>query len=228
MPDERASGAGRLLTGMAWSALLVALWLWGRDVTEVPMAVSPTTGDVAAAGRPGHALPPAHDPLPPARPGALTITTANIRAPIEPHGLTRQGAVEPPPFTRPGAVAWYQGGPAPGSPGAAVLVGHLDTDRAPAVFSALGDLGPGEKIGVTRADGSTAEFTVEDVAVFTKDRFDAAKAYGPRRPDRAELRLITCGGNYDRERRSYSANIVVSAYLTDTTAPFATTDIRKA
>ncbi|MFI9200115.1 class F sortase [Streptomyces sp. NPDC053048] len=229
MSEEHASGTGRLLTGVAWSALLVALWLWGRDITEVPMASAPTTGDVAAVGRPERVLPPAHDPLPGARPASLAVPALNVRAaPVEAHGLTRQGAVEPPPYGRPGAVSWYRAGPEPGSAGAAVLVGHLDTERAPAVFHRLGTLGPGETVEVARADGSTAEFTVEDVAVHTKDGFDPAKVYGQRRRDRAELRLITCGGDYDPERRTYSANIVVSAYLTGTRDTAETTDTGRA
>ncbi len=220
MTEERASGTGRLLTGVAWAALLVALWLWGRDITEVPMPSSPTTGDVAAVGRPAAPeLPPPHPPLPGARPQGLAIKAMNIRAPVEERGLNGLGAVDPPPFDRPGAVSWYRDGPRPGGIGAAVLVGHLDTDRAPAVFHRLGDLRRGAKVSVARADGSIAEFTVEDVAVFTKDHFDAAKVYGPRERGRAELRLITCGGSYDRDRHSYDANLVVYAYLTGTTEP---------
>lgn len=220
MSEAPTSGAGRLLTGAAWAALLVALWLWGRDITEVPLAASPTTGDVAAVGRPARAaLPPPHRPLTTARPERLTIKATNVRAAVEEHGLDRTGAVEPPPYERAAAVAWYRDGPAPGAPGPAVLVGHLDTDRAAGVFYGLGTLRRGQRIGVDRADGTTAEFTVDDVSVFTKDRFDAAKVYGPREQGRAELRLITCGGDYDRARRSYSANIVVSAYLTGVSRP---------
>ncbi|GAA3061698.1 hypothetical protein GCM10020000_51180 [Streptomyces olivoverticillatus] len=90
----------------------------------------------------------------------------------------------------------------------------MDTDRSRAVFYGLSSIKPGQTVSVARSDGSVAEFTVEDVAVFTKDRFDARKVYGPRDGHRAELRLITCGGEYDRARRSYNANVVVSAYLT--------------
>ncbi|WP_171166227.1 class F sortase [Streptomyces sp. I05A-00742] len=215
MSEPRASGHGRLLTGLAWAALLLALWLWGREATEVPATTWPATGDVAAAGRPPvRELPPPHAPLPGAQPERLAVRAMGLSAPIEGHGLTPQGAVEPPAYDRAGTVAWYRGGPQPGSLGAAVLVGHVDTERSPAVFYDLAGLQRGETVTVTRVDGSTADFTVEDVTVFTKDRFDAAKVYGPRDATRAELRLITCGGDYDRTRREYSANVVVSAYLT--------------
>ena len=58
--------------------------------------------------------------------------------------------------------------------------------------------------------------TPGSVAVVRRDGFDAHQAYGPREPGRAELRLITCGGTFDRASRSYTANVIVSAYLTGT------------
>ncbi len=220
-PATRTGGRGRLLTGAVWVALLLGLWLWGREITEDHgSSVTPTAGDVAAAGRPlADPLPPARAPLPAAPPRSLTIKALGVDAPVEARGLNRAGAVDPPPYAEAGTVGWYRRGPQPGAPGAAVLVGHVDTDDAPAVFYDLGSLKPGDTVGVGRADGTTAEFTVEDVSVFTKERFDAAKAYGPRDGKRAELRLITCGGDFDRARRSYSANVVVSAYLTGATGP---------
>ncbi|MGK5548742.1 class F sortase, partial [Streptomyces sp. URMC 127] len=159
---------------------------------------------------------------PPAEPRTLTIKSLGVNAPVEARGLNPAGAVDPPPYARAGAVGWYHRGPRPGAPGAAVLVGHVDTDDAPAVFYDLGSLKPGDTVAVGRADGTTAEFTVEDVSVFTRERFDAARAYGPRDVKRAELRLITCAGDFDRTRRAYSANVVVSAYLTGPDGPAGT------
>ncbi|MFC5724339.1 class F sortase [Streptomyces gamaensis] len=218
MSDVRTGGVRRLLlTGAAWAALLLALWLWGRDAVDEPETTAPKVNVVAprSQGRPpAPGLPPAHEPLPGVGPQSLVVKAMNIKAPIEGHGLDPLGTVELPPYERPNAVSWYQEGPQPGSPGAAVLVGHVDTKTAPAVFYELSNMKRGQAIGVTRSDGSTAEFTVEDVSVVPNDRFDDAKVYGPRDPDRAELRLITCGGDYNRAKHEYTANVVVSAYLT--------------
>ncbi len=217
MSHARTGGgvSRRLLTGMAWAALLLALWLCGHDTVDEPMTTAPKTGGTAAPGRPpARGLPPAHEPLPGAGPQGLIIKAMGVKAPIEGHGLDPRGGVETPPYERPNAVAWYQDGPLPGSTGAAVLVGHVDTQQSPAVFYELSNIKRGAKINVTRTDGTTAEFTVEDVSVVDKDHWDDDKVYGPRDPNRAELRLITCGGDYNRAQHEYSANVVVSAYLT--------------
>lgn len=61
MPEHGcSSGAGRLLTGVAWAVLLLGLWLWGRELTDVRLGIAaPTTGDIAAVGRPPEVrLPP--------------------------------------------------------------------------------------------------------------------------------------------------------------------------
>ncbi|MER5306243.1 class F sortase [Streptomyces sp. NPDC002773] len=212
----RPAGTGRLVTGVAWAVLLLGLWLWGRDATEGPGGISaPTTGDIAAVGRPlGTALPPAHDPLPPVAPRRVEIPSLGITAPVVARGLDDTGAIDPPPYELPHTVGWFGAGTAPGASGPALLVGHVDTDTRPAVFYSLSAARPGAEVRVTRTDGSVAEFTVDDVQVYPREHFDARKVYGARVPHRAELRLITCGGTFDPTAGTYSANVVVSAYLT--------------
>ncbi|MDN3293738.1 class F sortase [Streptomyces ficellus] len=210
------AGHGRLLTGVAWALLLLGLWLWGKDVTAGPGGLSaPTTGDVAAVGRPlGVPLPSAHEPMRPAPPERLEVPSLGITAPVVRRGLDASGAIEPPPYDQAHSVGWFRDGAEPGTDGAALIVGHVDTETKPAVFYGLSSARPGERIKVTRADGSVAEFTIDDVQVFARHEFDPRKAYGQRQPGRAELRLITCGGTFDRTSGAYTANVVVSAYLT--------------
>ncbi|WP_049571477.1 class F sortase [Streptomyces sp. SBT349] len=219
--EPRASGSGRLISVLAWTLLLLALGLWGRELSDghFPGAAFPGTalGDAsAAAGEEGGGeLPPPAPPLAgDAAPLAVEIDAIGVRADVVERGLDAGGGVEPPPFERPELVGWWADGPSPGAEGAAVLVGHVDTEREPAVFYALSAVEAGEPVRVTREDGSTAEFTVSGVEVVERAGFDAERVYGQRRDGAAELRLITCGGTFDEERGSYSANVVVSAYLT--------------
>ncbi|MET9481909.1 class F sortase [Streptomyces sp. NPDC006638] len=214
---KAAKGSGRLLTGVAWAVLLLGLWFWGRDATGGTGGQSaPTTGDVAAVGRPldGVPLPAARAPLEPSEPRRVEVPSLGIEAPVAPRGLDAAGAVDPPPYGAPHTVGWYGRGVQPGAAGTALFVGHVDTETKPAVFYGLSSARPGAKVRVARSDGSVAEFTIDDVQVFSRERFDAKKVYGPREKSRAELRLITCGGTFDKKAGHYTANVVVSAYLT--------------
>ncbi|WP_349239667.1 class F sortase [Streptomyces sp. CC208A] len=202
---------------MAWAVLLLGLWLWGHDTAGGPGGSSaPTHGDIAAVGRPPVVdLPPSRPPLPgTAEPRRLRIPALGIDAPVVPRGLDATGAVDPPPYEQAQTVGWYGPGATPGAAGPALLVGHVDTDTRPAVFYGLSAARPGETVRVVRTDGSVAVFTVDDVRVVPREGFDARAVYGPRDPARAELRLITCGGTFDRAAGMYTANVVVSAYLT--------------
>ncbi|MFC9581823.1 class F sortase [Streptomyces yangpuensis] len=207
--EAKASAGGRLLTFAAWSVLVLGLWLWGRELTGAPAPLSGQAGGALSAG-----LPAAHAPVAGSLPQRVDVPSIGIQAPVVSRGLDKDGAIDPPPYDSPGTVGWWGQGVQPGAAGTALMVGHVDTRSKPAVFYGLSSAQPGDKVRVLRADGSVAEFTIEDVRVYERAAFDAHKAYGPRVRGRAELRLVTCGGTYDKAAKEYTANVVVSAYLT--------------
>ncbi len=215
---ERPAHGGRLVMGAAWAVLLLGLWLWGRELTGVRQGISaPVSGDMAAVGRPPRVdLPPAAQPLGDALPQRLDIPGLKIQAPVVARGLDAHGAITAPPYDQAAHVGWYAAGVKPGAAGAALLVGHVDTQTRPAVFYRISTLRPGATIRILRDDGTLAEFTVDDVRAVPRARFDAHQAYGPHHSGRSELRLITCGGTFDRATQRYTANVIVSAYLTGT------------
>ncbi|WP_448627244.1 class F sortase [Geodermatophilus sp. URMC 64] len=139
----------------------------------------------------------------------VQVPALGVDSPLPPLGVDAAGALVPP--GDPAQAGWFAAGPVPGDAGPAVLAGHVDSSRGPGVFFRLAELAPGDEVRVQRADGTTARFTVTRVARYPKTAFPTAEVYGPT-PD-AELRLITCGGAFDRVRRSYLDNVVVWARL---------------
>ncbi|MGC9665464.1 class F sortase, partial [Planosporangium sp. 12N6] len=107
---------------------------------------------------------------------------------------------------------WYSLGPTPGEPGAAVIVGHVDGYHEPGIFYLLYKLKRGDQVRVTRADGTTARFTVYHTEQVDKEDFPTSQVYAT--TTRPELRLITCGGTFNRASGNYTDNIIVFAALT--------------
>ena len=184
----------------------------GRGLPAPPAsaAAPATTAPSASAGAPPTPMITV-PPLPPSNPVRLTMKGIDVDAPFTPLHLDAAGNLNAPPAANTNLVGWYAEGPTPGERGPAIVAGHVDTKTGPAVFLLLRMVRPGDKAEITRADGTVAVFTVDSVEQFAKDDFPNQRVYGST-PD-AQLRLITCGGSYDRGKRDYTANVVVFAHL---------------
>jgi sortase family protein len=146
------------------------------------------------------------------RPVRIAVPSAGISARVVPVGLTRDRALQVPSDAH--VTGWWKGGPRPGQPGPAVIVGHVDTVSGPAVFYPLRVVRRGDLVVVRRADGGATRFTVQRVVRYRKARFPTAAVYGLTRSP--TLRLITCSGSFDRSTGHYLDNTVVYATaLTD-------------
>jgi sortase (surface protein transpeptidase) len=148
------------------------------------------------------------------RPKRLQIERIGVNAPLRSVGVTKTKAIQVPPLSQPQVAGWYRLGPVPGQLGPAVILGHVNTRRGPAVFSRLRELQRGDKIQVVLSDGSVAEFTVDGVEQVGKTTFPTGRVYG--NVNAAGLRLITCGGVFNPKVRSYTDNIIVYATLSST------------
>ena len=171
---------------------------WGASLA--PPARAPR------GGRHGHW---AEKPIARSEPEVISIPRLRLRARIIPLGLRPDGTAAVP-LARPYLAGWFDRGPAPGQRGTAVLYGHADARRVgPAVFRRIGTLRPGNLIYVTMRDRQVAAFGVDSVARYPKSGFGSATVYG--RARRPTLRLVTCGGIFDRRARRYLSNVVVFA-----------------
>jgi hypothetical protein len=180
----------------------------GGPDAVAPEAAAPGPAAPGAAGEPG-VVPPAER----SAPVSLRIPAIGVSVAVGELGLNQDGTVEvPTDFALPG---WYRLGTAPGEVGSAVILGHVDSYRGPAVFYRLRSLTAGDEIEVTLADGVVARFAVTEVATYPKPAFPAEQVYGG--GGGSALALVTCGGEFDRSARSYRSNVVAYAALVGTT-----------
>jgi sortase (surface protein transpeptidase) len=139
----------------------------------------------------------------PARPtGPMTISIPSIGVKLQ-----ADGAMQVP---DPDRVGWYKRGPRPGAPGPAVLVGHVYYRRTgPAVFYRLGELRRGDEILIRQRHGPTTRFTVVRLERVPKTALPTKRIWT--HTSKPLLRLITCGGSYDRTTGHYRDNLIVYA-----------------
>jgi len=151
----------------------------------------------------------------PALPVRLIIPAIGVDAAIQSVGLFWNGDGTmsiPTNFTD---VAWYNGGPIPGAPGSAVIDGHLDGRNVrKAVFYNLGNLKPGDLVEVLDASGTPWRFQVTRLAAYaynasTSDIFSGDTSI-------ARLNLITCAGDWIKNKKLYNERMVVFTELITT------------
>lgn len=143
------------------------------------------------------------------RPTHLSIPSLGLSVPLLSLGLNANGTVSvPADIYEPG---WYRLGATPGQLGTAVILGHVDSYRGPAVFFNLRDLALGDRVNVSLADGATARFKVIGMAMYLKAQFPARLVYGER--SYGALQLVTCGGVFDSSTGHYLSNVVIYTAL---------------
>jgi hypothetical protein len=187
------------------AAALVAMLIVGLSGCSSPSDPAPGSAHNNSAPPTSQVVPAGMTPV------RVQIPSIAVDATLINLGLRDDGAMEVPPDGT--QAGWYTGAPAPGELGPAVIVGHVDWGGHPGVFYNLRALKPDDRIVVTREDGTTAEFRVTRLEQFLKSNFPTKMVY--RNIDHAGLRLITCGGSFDHQTRSYDGNVIVFAELVD-------------
>jgi hypothetical protein len=156
-------------------------------------------------------LPP-ETTLEPARlvPVRVEVPSIGVSSPLDRLALEPSGVMQTP--VSAARAGWFAGGPAPGEPGPAVIAGHVDSRSGPGVFFRLRLLRPGALIVVGMRGAAPMRFRVTAVRSYAKNAFPTGAVYGP--TPGPELRLITCGGAFDRRASSYRDNVVAYAVPT--------------
>lgn len=219
----RRAAAGATL-GLAVAIGVPVTWQLSRD----PAAAGAPVEQVLPASTPSApAEPPppapadpgrlpsaaARDAAPTAAPAApapvrVAVPARGVDAPLDPVGVAADGQMELPADVS--RVGWYRFGPVPGAPGAAVLAGHVDdAEQGLGALAPLRHAQPGDEVVVTDASGTATRWRVVARELITKQELPVDRLFA--REGAPRLVVVTCGGPYLPEYRSYRDNVVVVA-----------------
>lgn len=141
-----------------------------------------------------------------ARPARIVLA-GRFDAPVDPVGLTADGAAQVP--QDPAHVGWYAPLGRPDARGHDVYIGHVNYAGKAGAFARLAGVRPGQTVIVTADNGVRSRFVVTSVRTYRKDRAPLDALFTPTGPH--QLVLISCGGRYDRVVGHYDSNVVVLA-----------------
>lgn len=193
----------------AWVLPVTLLAICAGCAAPGPPSVSGPPASTAAPASPS----PTRDAVKPT-PAATAVDPSRVVIPalgldeqLIPLGLAPDGAMEVP--VDYDEVGWFTGVGRPGGTGPTVIAAHVDSPTGPAVFQRLDEVAVGDLVEVHDVDGTLHTYRVTETADYPKAAFPTARVFGATAAD--TLRVITCGGVFDRDAGSYLDNRVVFA-----------------
>ncbi len=145
-----------------------------------------------------------------ANPARIVIPAIDVDALVVNVGVLDDGSMDLPPF---GLAAWFHVGPAPGARGPAVIIGHVDSKKGPDVFFRLKELEQGDGIRVYDRSGDVATFVVDSSELTLKSELPTERIWNETLEP--VIRLVTCGGEFDRSTGHYLSNTIVYGHLVE-------------
>jgi LPXTG-site transpeptidase (sortase) family protein len=138
-------------------------------------------------------------------PAKLYIPALRIQAIVEPVYVSDKGQMGVPRSTE--RVGYLSSGVLPGAIGNAIMDGHVDNYKGPAVFFQLKQLKKGDAVIVKNDTGCKIQFVVDSVEIYKTSEAPLPKIFGSTKESR--LNLITCTGRYSRKKKEHEARLVV-------------------
>ncbi|WP_440713818.1 class F sortase [Gordonia sp. FQ] len=204
-PEPKSKPRFRALTAVAvLAALLLVIGVVliscgsGRDL---PTKAADAAGSTESTrGVSAEAQPPTH----------VKIRAIGVNAPVVPVDTKPGGVLDPP--EKVSLVGWWRPGSKPAEAGSTVLLAHVDSRvQGEGAFFKLRSTPIGAPIEVTTSEGI---FKYKAVSRRQYDKHELPQdLFSIKGPPR--LVLITCGGDFDAQARSYLQNIVVIAEAVD-------------
>ncbi|MDB5266235.1 MAG: peptidase sortase [Parcubacteria group bacterium] len=178
-----------------------------REVVTASTSTKPSTAVIPPKPKPIIAPKPVVQSAYPTR---LAIPSLGIDANVQHVGINAKGNMATPNnFTD---VSWYKPGTVPGEIGSAVMAGHVDNGLAlSGVFKHLEDLKPGDDVYVTRGDGTTLHFRVDEAILYPYQDVPTSSVFTS--ADGIHLNLVTCTGDWVPGQKTYDQRLVVYTTL---------------
>jgi sortase (surface protein transpeptidase) len=143
-----------------------------------------------------------------AAPVRLTVPARGVDTAVDPVGVEPDGQMTIPADVD--RVGWYRFGPVPGADGSAVIAGHVDDrEQGLGAMAPLQEAEVGDEVVVTDAVGTGTRWRVVSRDLIQKQVLPLDLLFARDGPPR--LTLITCGGPFLPEFRSYRDNVLVVA-----------------
>ncbi len=141
---------------------------------------------------------------------SLIIPSIKVNAPIEPVGVSSDGAMAVPTLHQWTDVGWYKNGPLPGDRGSAVIDGHLDRPGgSAAVFWNLRYMHIGDLVVIADAKGHMQRFQVTKMATYPPGNAPTQEIFAD--TSGTYLNLITCAGTWIPAQHQTTLRLVVYA-----------------
>jgi sortase (surface protein transpeptidase) len=140
-------------------------------------------------------------------PVLIDIPSIGAHAEVIPLGQDEDGTMQAP--VDPDTVGWYALGSGLGTPGNALLDGHVDWAGRVRAFGLLRRLAPGDPIYITDEYGQGLTYSVVWTQLYDAATAPVADIFAPTEDE--QITLITCGGAFDRAAHMYVSRWVVRA-----------------
>ena len=143
-------------------------------------------------------------------PVRVDIPSIGTHAQVVPLGEDDDGTMAAP--ADPDTVGWYELGVGVGTPGNALLDGHVDWGGRLRVFGLLRQLRPGDTFQITDSDGHVLSYSVTWTRLYEADNAPLDEIFQQTADE--VVTLITCGGAFDPSAHMYVSRWVVRGVRT--------------
>lgn len=144
-------------------------------------------------------------------PRALYINKIGVAARVLPMSINTDGSIQSP--LNIFDAGWYTGSVKPGEIGASFIDGHASGATRQGLFGNLDKLVIGDTIDVEKGDGTKLTYKVVHTETVALEGLDMKKVLLPYGNSLKGLNLMTCTGNWIKDKQTFDQRVVVYTEL---------------